>query len=66
MGLVTILMFLKVFPFDFGDLPFGDVVRAIPTIVVVVLVLGAIANGVETIVRLLRLIAYTATHGLDS
>jgi uncharacterized membrane protein len=66
MGLVTILMFLKVFPFDFSDLPFGDVVRAIPTIVVVVLVLGAIANGVETIVRLLRLIAYTATHGLDS
>jgi hypothetical protein len=66
MGLVTTLMFLKVFPFDFGDLPFGDAVRAIPTIVVVVLILGAIANGIETLVRLVRLIAYMATRGLDS
>jgi len=62
MGLATALVFLKVFPFDFGDLPFGDMVKAIPTFAVVVLVIAAIANGIETITRLVRLIGYMTSR----
>lgn len=62
MGLATALVFLKVFPFYFGDLPLGDAVDAIPTFAVVVLVIAAIANGIETLTRLLRLIGYLTSR----
>ena len=60
MGMVTALVFLKVFPFYFGDLPFGDIVESIPTFVVVVLVITAVANGIEALTRLVRLVTYAA------
>ena len=62
MGLVTALVFLKVFPFNFSDLPIGDIVNSLPTFAVVVLVITAIANGIEVLTRLLRLIGYLATR----
>ncbi|MFC2008461.1 DUF4870 domain-containing protein [Chloroflexota bacterium] len=62
MGLVTALVFLKVFPFNFADLPIGDAVNALPTLAVVVLVIAAIANGIEMLTRLLRLIGYLTSR----
>jgi len=62
MGLATAVVFLRVFPFDFSQLPFGDVVNAIPTFAVVVLVIAAVANGIEALTRLVRLIDYVTSR----
>lgn len=61
MGLAVALVFLKVFPFDFADLPLGSVVDALSTFAVVVLVIAAVANGIEALTRLVRLVSYLAS-----
>ncbi|MBN1856463.1 MAG: hypothetical protein JW846_05850 [Dehalococcoidia bacterium] len=56
MGAVTALVWLKVFPFDYSQVPMGEMVNALPTITVVVLVIVALGMGVDAIVRLVRLV----------
>ncbi len=62
MGLVTILVFLKVFPFDYSALPLGMAVDLLPGATIAVLVVAAVATGVEMIVRLVRLMMYAVSR----
>ena len=62
MGIVTVVVFLKVFPFDFGDLPFGDAVEVFPSITIGVLAVIAVLMGIETIMRLVRLVTHMASE----
>ncbi|MCK9356906.1 MAG: hypothetical protein M0R22_07160 [Dehalococcoidia bacterium] len=62
MGLVTILVFLRVFPFDYSALPLGVAVDVLPGATLAVLVVAAVATGVEIIVRLVRLITYALSR----
>ena len=55
MGSVTAIVWLKVFPFDYSQIPMGEMVNAFPTITIIVLVFVAIGMGVDAIVRLVRL-----------
>jgi uncharacterized membrane protein len=61
-GVVVALVFLKVFPFDYSEIPIGGVVEALPTVTVVILVLAVVGGIVETIVHLVRLITGIATR----
>lgn len=58
MGVVTTVVFLRVFPFDFSDLPFGDAVEVFPSVTIGVLTVIAVVMGIETIVRLIRLVTH--------
>ena len=60
MGVVVALVFLKVFPFDYSELPIGGVVEALPTVTVVILVLAVFGGVVETTVHFVRLITELA------
>jgi len=62
MGVVVALVFLKVFPFDYSELPIGGIVEALPTVTVVILVLAVVGGVVETIVHLVRLVTGIATR----
>lgn len=62
MGLVTILVFLKVFPFDYSALPLGTAVELLPGATIALLVVAAVATGVEMIVRLVRLTMYAVSR----
>jgi uncharacterized membrane protein len=62
MGLVTVLVFLKVFPFDYTGLPLGTAVDVLPAATVAFLVLAALGNGVDMIVRLVRLVTYAVSR----
>jgi len=62
MGLATVLVFLRVFPFDYSHLPLGAAVDVLPAATVALLVLAAIANGVDIIVRLVRLGTYAVSR----
>jgi len=62
MGLATVLVFLKVFPFDYSHLPLGAAVDVLPAATVALLVLAAIANVVDMIVRLVRLATYAVSR----
>ena len=62
MGIVTVVVFLKVFPFDFSDLPFGEAVEVFPSITIGVLTVIAVVMGIETIVRLVRLVTHLASE----
>ena len=58
MGCVTALVWLKVFPFDYSQVPLGEMVDAFPTITVIVLVVVALGMGVDAITRLVRLVVH--------
>ncbi len=62
MGLAVVLVFLRVFPFDYSNLPIAALVAALPTVTVIILVLAAIGNVVEIVVHLVRLIVGIATR----
>jgi len=62
MGLVTIFVFLRVFPFDYSALPLGAAVELLPGATIAVLVVAAVATGVEMIVRLVRLTMYALSR----
>ncbi|TFH33820.1 MAG: hypothetical protein E4G93_06300 [Dehalococcoidia bacterium] len=56
MGLVVALVFLKVFPFDYSELPIAALVTTLPTVTLIIIVLTAVGNLVETIVHLVRFV----------
>jgi uncharacterized membrane protein len=56
MGLAVAVVFLRVFPFDYSDLPIGALVATLPTITIVILALAIAGNVVEIVVHLVRLI----------
>ena len=60
MGIVTVVVFLRVFPFNFSDLPFGEAVEVFPSITIGLLTVIAVVMGIETIVRLVRLVTNVA------
>ncbi len=54
-GLVTTLTFLNVFPFDFSVIPHSGVAGALPTVAIIVMVIIAVALGIEALVRFIKL-----------
>ncbi len=62
MGLVTLLVFLRVFPFDYSGLPLGWVAAGLPVATVAVLVIGAVTTVIDMVVRLVRLTTYAISR----
>ncbi len=54
LGLMVAVMFLWVFPFDFSDLPVAGLRTAMPTVVLIILILVIVGNVIEIIVHLVR------------
>lgn len=57
MGLAVAIVFLRVFPFDYGSLPASAVTTALPTLTVVILAIAIVGNVIEIIVHFVRLIS---------
>jgi len=62
MGLAVAIVFLRVFPFDYSDLPIGALATTLPTITIVVLALAIAGNVIEIVVHLVRLITGLLTR----
>jgi hypothetical protein len=62
LGLAAAIVFLRVFPFDYSELPVEALVTVLPTVTVVVLVLAIVGNIVEIIVHLVRFITGVVTR----
>ena len=62
MGVVTLLVFLRVFPFDYAALPLGWAVEVLPAVTVAVLVIGVVATVIDMVVRLVRLATYAVSR----
>ena len=60
LGLITVVTFLRVFPFDFSVVPHAGAAAALPTVAVVVMILIAIGLGVGALVRFIKLIVNLA------
>jgi uncharacterized membrane protein len=55
LGMITVLTFLRVFPFDFSVVPHAGAASVAPTVTVVVLILITIGLGINALVRFIRL-----------
>jgi uncharacterized membrane protein len=66
LGMVTVLTFLRVFPFDFSVVPHAGVASVAPTVTVVVLILIIIGLGISALVRFIKLIINIAREGVRS
>ena len=64
LGMVTVLTFLRVFPFDFSVVPHAGVASVAPTVTVVVLILITIGLGISALVRFIKLIINVAREGV--
>lgn len=62
MALVVVIAFLRVFPFDFSDLPLSGLVTAMPTVTMAVLVVAIVGNVIEIVVHLVRFITGLAAR----
>lgn len=62
LGLAVAIVFLRVFPFNYSDLPIGGVAAALPTLTMALLVLAIVGNLIEIIVHLVRFITGLATR----
>ncbi len=60
-GIVVAAVFLRVFPFDYSDLPLGNVAEALPTITVAILVAVIILLVLDIVIRIVRLTAHIVT-----
>jgi len=56
LGMVTVLTFLRVFPFDFSVIPDAELAAIMPTVAVVVLIVITIGLGIGALVRFIKLI----------
>ncbi|MBN2186624.1 MAG: hypothetical protein JW732_04135 [Dehalococcoidia bacterium] len=63
LGMVTVVTFLKVFPFDFGAIPNTSLVTILPTIAVAVLIVMAVGLGIGVVVRFVKLIVNLCERG---
>ncbi len=64
LGMVTVLTFLRVFPFDFSLVPHTGVASVAPTVTVVVLILITIGLGISALVRFIKLMINVAREGV--
>ena len=60
-GIVVVAAFLRVFPFDYSDLPLGNLAEALPTITVGILVAAVILLALDIVIRIVRLTAHIVT-----
>jgi uncharacterized membrane protein len=60
LGLITVVTFLRVFPFDFSVVPHAGAAAALPTVAVVIMILIAIGMGISALVRFIKLIVNLA------
>ena len=58
LGAGVAVTFLKVFPFDFNVVPNAELAAILPTVAIIVLIVIAIAMGVEALVRFIKLLIY--------
>jgi len=56
LGMVTVLTFLKVFPFDFSVVPLANLAGILPTVTVIVLIAITVGLGIGALVRFIKLI----------
>ncbi len=62
LGMVTVLTFLKVFPFDFGVIPIS-LAAILPTVAVAVLIVIAVGLGIGALVRFVKVIVNLSKRG---
>jgi uncharacterized membrane protein len=55
LGMVTVLTFLRVFPFDFSVVPMANLAAILPTVAVVVLIVITIGLGIGALARFIKL-----------
>ena len=60
LGMITVLTFLRVFPFDFSVTPNAELASMLPTVAVVVLILITVGLGIGALVRFIKLIITVA------
>lgn len=60
-GIAVAAAFLRVFPFDFSEIPFGGINEAAPTVVIIILVVAIVALAIDIVVRIVRLTAHLVT-----
>jgi uncharacterized membrane protein len=60
LGMITVITFLRVFPFDFSVVPNAGAAAALPTVAVVIMILIAIGMGIGALVRFIKLIVNLA------
>jgi uncharacterized membrane protein len=63
LGMITVITFLRVFPFDFSVVPHAGAAAALPTVAVVIMILITIGLGVSALVRFIKLIVNVAKGG---
>ena len=66
LGMITVITFLRVFPFDFSVVPHAGAASTLPTVMVVVLILITIGLGISALVRFIKLIINVAREGARS
>jgi len=64
LGMITVLTFLRVFPFDFSVMPHAGAASVAPTVTVVVLILITIGLGISALVRFIKLMVNIARQGV--
>jgi uncharacterized membrane protein len=64
LGMITVITFLRVFPFDFSVIPHAGVASVAPTVMVVILILITIGLGISALVRFIKLIVHVAREGV--
>ncbi len=56
LGMVTVLAFLRVFPFDFSVVPSANLASILPTVTIIVLIAITVGLGIGALVRFIKLI----------
>jgi len=56
LGMITVITFIRVFPFDFSVVPHAGVAAALPTVALVIMILITIGLGISALVRFIKLI----------
>jgi len=60
LGMVTVLTFLRVFPFDFSVVPLANLASILPTVTIIVLIAITVGLGIGALARFIRLIVNVA------
>ena len=55
LGMITVITFLRVFPFDFSVVPSAGAAAVLPTVAVVVMILITVGLGIGALVRFIKL-----------
>ena len=60
LGMITVITFLRVFPFDFSVVPHASAAAALPTVALVIMILITIGLGISALVRFIKLMIKVA------